>query len=211
MPPIPFARRAARKLLSPLTRMVRVRRVLFFAGDVGEREGTPVHDGPQGIRLFVAQRHEMLAFAPQLMGELELSEQEFDRRAARGDTLLLATRGQRAVSMLWMTFNPQAVGEMGSLLRPRPGEFITFHAMTVPDHRGLGLSTALNRLAQSYAGSHGAVRQLAWRESRNRPALRVAEKLGQKCVASAVAVWVFGHRVYFELETFSDSVFNLLG
>jgi GNAT superfamily N-acetyltransferase len=89
-------------------------------------------------------------------------------------------------------------------------EFVTFHAYTVPAYRGRGLLTALNRLACAHAASHGATRQIAWRKSGNGPALRVAEKLGQRCVATATAVWLFGHRVYFALDWMVDPVLDLL-
>jgi RimJ/RimL family protein N-acetyltransferase len=192
-----------------LARLVRVQRILFFEGHT---TGLPaVASAMVGeIRLFVAQPEDLRRFSPQLQAELQVPAALVERRVARGNVLLLATDQDRVVSMLWLGFCDQDVSEVGAVLKPRPGEFVTFHAYTVPGYRGRGLSTALNRLACAYAASQGAVRQLAWRRSSNQPALRVAEKLGQRCVATATAVWLLGHRVYFAMDWMVDPVMDLI-
>lgn len=203
-------KRAAGKLRALLTRLVRVQRILFFEGRVA---GLPAATSAwaSGIRLFVAQPGDLQRLSPQLQAELQVPAALVARRIARGNVLLLGTDQDRVVSMLWLGFCDQDVSEVGAVLKPRPGEFVTFHAYTLPAYRGRGLSTALNRLACAYAASQGAVRQLAWRRSSNRPALRVAEKLGQRCVATATAVWLFGHRVYFAMDWMVEPVMDLIG
>ena len=201
--------RAAEKLRSLVIRLVCVQRVFFFEGRAAS--SLPLQTQFGEVRLFVVGPEELEYWQPQVVDVLCVSPPAIAERLGKGSALLLATHGERLVAMLWMTFRAHAVSEVGVTLQPCNGEFITYHAYTLPEYRRHGISTGLNRLAWSYAQSLGAVRQLAWRRSNNRAALRVAEKLGQRCIATATAVWILGYRVYFALESVSDSVLDLLG
>jgi GNAT superfamily N-acetyltransferase len=200
--------RGRSRLSALLMRLVRVQRVFIFEGRGAAASPLRTQLGP--VRIFVAGVEELPAFRPQVEQAMGVAPRVFDDRLAKGSSLLLATHEQRVVAMLWMTFRDQPVSEVGVTLKPCSGEFITYHAYTLPPYRRQGISTALNRLAWDYAESKGAVRQLAWRRTNNRAALRVAEKLGQRCIATATAVWILGHRVYFAWESVSDSVLDLL-
>lgn len=204
-----FPRRAARALRTLALGVLRVQRVLFFETHVhADASAEPAL--PAGLRWVVVEQPEAQPHREALIADLGMRAEQLQARQARGNVALLAFDADRAVAMLWISFAQQAVSEVGSVLTAKAGEFITFDEKTVPAYRGRGISPALNRLACLYAQERGATRQLLWRKASNAPALRVAEKVGQRCIATSVAVMLFGMRVYFSIDEVAGVGLDLL-
>jgi GNAT superfamily N-acetyltransferase len=183
-------RRCAGTLRRAASQAFAIRRVRFF-------EAMPiVHDEAParlpGIDFVVADARELARHAAQLVSCFAMTDAQLQRRVNKGCVALLALAQEQVVGMLWLTFGPQDVSEIGAVLSTGPGDFISFDERTLPAYRGRGIAVALNRQACSYARSRGAMRQLLWRVASNKPALRVAQKAGQRCVATAVAVTLLG-------------------
>lgn len=207
--PVRLARRAARTARDAAQAVLSVQRVLFFEGRVGETAALAPRF-PEGVHGVVVDRPDAEPVRSCLLHDLGMRAEQLRARQARGNVVVLAMEGDRAVAMLWLTFARQTVSEVGSVLQVRDGECITFDEKTLPSHRGRGISPALNRLACQVARDRGASRQLLWRKAGNAPALRVAEKVGQRRIASSLAIMLFGVRVYFSMSELAAPSLELL-
>ncbi|MEY4753888.1 MAG: hypothetical protein RJA44_1563 [Pseudomonadota bacterium] len=96
------------------------------------------------------------------------------------------------------------------MLQLRRNEFVTFHAVTLPEWRNLGLSTLLNERAYLYAVERQRPIQLAWRSTRNHSALSVARKLGQTPVSEVTAFWLCSHRIWARHQHGADAPILLM-
>jgi GNAT superfamily N-acetyltransferase len=202
----------ATRLLS--RRVLRREHLVFFANDVAD---VP-HELPaalRGFRFVLADASNIAAFRNDLVTHFRLEPSAIDQRLAAGKEAMLALHQGRVVAIVWLAFETQTVDEIGMKLRLLPGEYLTFDAVTLHAWRGRGLSRALNLLADNHVASRGIVQHLAWRSASNTAALRVADKLGQRRIASATATWVFGRMVHRRIVSLnrrgSDTVSCLMG
>ena len=194
--------RGARSLLRQL---FRVQRVVFFSAEV-EAVPAPIASFGNSIEFVIAGPGGMAKYREQLVSKFGRSDKLLSQRLAAGNQPLLAISDGAVVAMVWIAFESQYVSEVGMNLRLKDDEFVTFDAATLPEWRGRGISTALNRLADSTCSQRAKTQHLAWRESGNAPAMRVAARLGQRKVAVATAIWILGAQRHFTLEVLGSGV-----
>lgn len=195
-------------------RLIRREHLIFFANEVSDTR----HEVPanlQGFRFVVVDASNIHCYGAELVSHFRLPADAIDQRIAQGKEAILALREHRVVALVWMAFETQTVDEIGMKLRLLPGEYLTFDAITLHPWRGVGLSRTLNLLADNHVASRGIVQHLAWRSASNASALRVADKLGQRRIASARATWVLGRMLRRKVVSLnrrgSDAVSCLMG
>jgi GNAT superfamily N-acetyltransferase len=139
---------------------------------------------------------EVASYLDELQLHFGLSAGQISERFEHGNKIIVALHAGQVVAMLWMAFDQQVISEVGSILVLGDDDFVTFHAVTLPAWRNIGLSTALNCAAYEHAVTLNRRVQWAWRSTGNRQALRVAAKLGQTPVCIITAVWFCGLGVW---------------
>jgi GNAT superfamily N-acetyltransferase len=149
-------------------------------------------------------RAETLQYQDELETNFRLPPALLLKRLATGKRVIFALQDDRIIAILWLAFDGQFIAETGMTLTLRLNEFVTFNAVTLPEWRSRGLSTALNQVAYEYCAELGRTVQLTWRSTTNRSALRVAEKLQQKPVGRMSCVWLLGHRIWFRYDQEND-------
>jgi GNAT superfamily N-acetyltransferase len=92
----------------------------------------------------------------------------------------------------------------------RPGEALTYNALTIPAWRGRGVNPHLSQFALHCAMQHGARRRINWRRLGNAPAMRVAAKLGDRLFAVVTTVRVLGVEQALVFGTHSARLLPLL-
>lgn len=184
----------SRRIYNCLAPLARVETIRFFT-----RRNITSHQKlktSEAIEFLIPSEHEIAYFSFELNHKFNISRSCISDRFNRGNRVVLAVKGSKVVAMLWIAFESQMVSEVNALLRLRTNEFVTFHAVTLPEWRNLGLSTLLNEEAYLYASMRQRPVQLSWRSTHNHTALSVARKLGQTPVSEATALWLCNKRVW---------------
>lgn len=188
--------------------VLRVEHVRFFSKDTAYRDvGRP--DSLARISFTLPSKAEILQHQDELATRFKLPSALLLKRLAAGNQAILASQDQHIIAMLWLAFDSQFVAEAGMTLTMRPNEFVTFNAVTLPEWRCRGLSTALNQAAYEYCAELGRTVQLTWRSTANKSALRVAEKLQQKPVGQMCCVWLLGRRIWCGYDWTSDMTIRM--
>lgn len=194
-----WAKKIRAKSLALLHRVCCLETIRFFAkensraSDVSPSKENP---GFGSIEFLVPDATQLARHGRDLARHFHLSAELMQQRLAQGSRALLAVQDGRVAAMLWMSFESLPVSEAGMCLQLHSNEFITYNAMTRPQWRAHGLSTALNLLAYDFARLHGRTVQLTWRSVSNRSALRVAQRLGQQTVGELNCLRLFGQPVW---------------
>ena len=190
----------ARRRFSNVLRLEHIR---FFSKHAADNCASR-HDSLASVSFTLPDKAEILDHQDELATRFKLPAALLLKRLAAGNKVIMAKQDQRIIAMLWLAFDEQIVAEAGMTLTLRPNEFATFNALTLPEWRSRGLSTALNQVAYEYCSELGRTVQLTWRSTTNKSALRVAEKLHQESVGLMSCVWLFGHRIWCRYDQTSD-------
>jgi GNAT superfamily N-acetyltransferase len=134
----------------------------------------------------------IVAMPDDLLKDFDIGPQEVRQRLARSHVALLALHDGVVIAMLWLAFNSQQVSEIGRQMVLSPGEVLTYNECTLAEWRGHGVSPHLNQFAHRFAMLHGASRRINWRRLGNAPAIRVANKLGDRPFAVVTTAMVLG-------------------
>ncbi len=145
-----------------------------------------------------------------LEADFDIGPQEVRMRLARSHVALLALHDGVVTAMLWLAFNSQRVSEVGREMVLGPGEVLTYNECTLAEWRGHGISPHLNQFAHAYAMLRGAHRRINWRRLGNAPAIRVADKLGDKSFAVVTTAMVLGIRQALVFGTQTPRLLQLL-
>lgn len=188
--------------------VLRVEQVRFFSRDTAYHNASR-SDSLARISFTLPSKAEMLQHQDELATRFKLPPALLLKRLAAGNQAILASQDQHIIAMLWLTFDSQFVAEAGMTLTVGPNEFVTFNAVTLPEWRSRGLSTALNQVAYEYCAKLGRTVQLTWRSMANKSALRVAEKLRQKPVGQMSCVWLLGRRIWCRYDRTSDMTIRM--
>lgn len=183
--------------------IVRIEHIRFFSRQMADsslRRSAAL----ASVSITLPGRTEILQYQDELATRFRLPPALLQERLAEGKQVILARQDHRIIAMLWLAFDSQSVSEAGMLLSLNSNEFVTFNAVTLPEWRSRGLSTALNQVAYEYCATLGRTIQLTWRSTTNKSALRVAEKLRQEPVGLMSCLWLFGRRIWCRYHQESD-------
>ena len=181
--------RAIRKAESGV---LRIERIAFYEYDL-TRPAVGLRPPSIEVEFIVAMPDDLLkTHRATLEADFDIGPQEVRQRLARSHVALLALHDGVVIAMLWLAFNSQQVSEVGRQMVLRPGEVLTYNECTLAEWRGHGVSSHLNQFAHRFAMLHGACRRINWRRLGNAPAIRVANKLGDRPFAVVTTAMVLG-------------------
>lgn len=182
-----FIMRALGKTVRPL---VWFERVAFYEVDLTQ-PSVRLSGATGEVEFMVATPDDLLKLhSVTLAADFGMSPQTVELCLARSHVALLCLHAGVLVAIVWLAFNAQMVSEIGRSMQLGPGEVLSYNAVTHPACRGRGIGPQLSLFADEYARQHGASRRIIWRRLDNAPAVRVADKLGQRLFAVATAVRV---------------------
>ncbi len=190
--------------------LLHVERVAFYDTDLTQAL-VCLPPPPAAVEFIVATPHHLLhRHRATLEADFDLAPQEVQGRLARSHVALLSLHEGVVIAMLWLAFNAQKVSEIGRTMVLRPGEALTYNALTIPAWRGRGVNPHLSQFALHCAMQHGARRRINWRRLGNAPAMRVAAKLGDRLFAVVTTVRVLGVEQALVFGTHSARLLPLL-
>jgi len=102
----------------------------------------------------------------------------FQERLDRGEAFWTAQQADRVVSYCWATRDAVEIGEIRSLIRPRPDEVYLYDAFTFEEHRGRNLCAALLYRMLEHCREAGLRRALIFVMSDNIASIRSVQKAG---------------------------------
>ncbi len=110
------------------------------------------------------------------------------RRLDEGHMCVVAAHQGRIISVSWMAVGLRGFECLGTKLSLGPGWAYVYHVRTLATYRSMGLQQALGAHRMTMAKEAGAIRTIAWIDTKNAPSLRFATRVGTQTIGTIWSV-----------------------
>ena len=143
------------------------------------------------VRIFTAK--ENLEGAVAHISSLgQIPETEVKCRFDRGDAAAVAYVHDKPAGFMWLTFTDGANLALGVTWILREGEALKYGSFVLPEWRGLGIHSAVNRALNEYARDRGLTRTLASISAVNPQSLNLAKHARNPKIMTLIVVHIRG-------------------
>lgn len=128
-----------------------------------------------------------------------------EERLNSGHLCFIAERNGDVVHYSWVAFKEIYLKELNRKLRMESDVAYIYDGYTVPEFRGMGISSLVAAKIFEYLLKNGFNKAYYLISSNNHPSLRVAEKIGSRNIGEITSIRLFKLRkLIFKSKTFED-------
>jgi GNAT superfamily N-acetyltransferase len=129
------------------------------------------------------------------IGAMEIDRELFLKRLRRGDICAVVTQRDQIVCMNWASTNAIFAPLTGTILKLSSDDVYFYHLLTLPEHRGQGLSRLIYKIQAEYHQSRGHNRIYAGVKTNNTVSIKLHERFGFFRVGESIRVVFLGLNV----------------